>query len=438
MLKKLTPANILYAIFIGLIAYMPFHLFLSRWLSLYTGGLGQWDAAKDIVTVVGLGLAVVIAWKHKLFQDKVVLSVFLLSLAYLLLHISFYLFDRKDQDTRPFIVATLFNGRIFAYLFIGIVVAATQKINWYKVLKVVLIVSTVTCIFGLFQYVAAKDLMTHFGYSIERGAKPSFFIDEKPDFPRIMSTVRDPNSYGAYLIVPLVILFVMGLKRLGSTKVVVGLFVLHLAALVLTFSRGAWLGAVIVLGLASVYVAKKQLLLLLRKYAVYIALVFLLAAGVTFALRDSYVVQNVFLHSDKSTVMADPNELRVQLQQDSIKKIVEQPEGYGPGTAGIVSIGNTKTGVVLTENYFLQIAYEVGLVGLWIYLLLLFIIYKRIVMIATKNMKVVMLSSFWAYIFISLLIHLWSNEAVAAQWWLLAGLLIGGGLRNSHNKRVAD
>jgi hypothetical protein len=26
----------------------------------------------------------------------------------------------------------------------------------------------------------------------------------------------------------------------------------------------------------------------------------------------------------------------------------------------------------------------------------------------------------------NMLFHMWSNEAVAAQWWLLAGLLVGG------------
>lgn len=142
------------------------------------------------------------------------------------------------------------------------------------------------------------------------------------------------------------------------------------------------------------------------------------------ALRNTYVFKNVILHSDESTVLADPNELRVQLQRDALYEIADDPEGHGPGRAGLVAIGHPKGGV-LTENYYLQIGYEVGVIGLLLFLVLLAVTVRKVS--EQKSGSILGLSiftSFWAYAFVALLIHLWSNEAVAAQWWLLAGVVI--------------
>lgn len=434
MPKNITGEKTLYWIFVFLLAYMPFHLFLSRWLSLYTGGLGQWDAGKDILTLIGLGMAIVLARAHGLFKQKAFRNIFLLSALYGLLHLAFYIFDRNDQHTRSFIVAVLFNGRILAYLFIGMVVARTyNEFSIQRIIKILLIVSTITCLFAFAQYLLPKDLMTHFGYSIERGAKPSFFIDDKPDFPRVMSTIRDPNSYGAYLIMPISLLFVMALKRAWGLNKTLPLITIHLFALLLTFSRGAWLGTIISLGLITVYSFRQYIRGFLKRYYLVVVAMVVIFVSIGLIFKDTYVFKNVILHSDEQTVQADPNELRVQLQNKAIKDIRANPEGYGPGTAGLVSIGNPK-GVFLSENYYLQIGYEVGIAGLLLFLILLAMVYRMLMKAKADSLGVVILGSFWAYVFISLLIHLWSNEAVAAQWWLLAGLYAGMALSTKKQK----
>jgi len=424
-----------------LLAYMPFHLFLSRWLSLYTGGLGQWAAGKDILTLMLLVLALFIAFKDKLFKSKPLLIATLLMVAYGITHLLFIIFDREDQHTRSFIIATLYNGRIFAYLFIGIVAALSiERLELRRLTRLLIIVSTITCLFAFVQYLLPKDLMEHFGYSIERGVKPSFFIDDKPGFPRVMSTVRDPNSYGAYLIVPITLLWGVFIKGSYHKLKIAGLLLAHMLALFLTFSRGAWLGAILSLLITSFYLYRNKLWRLWHRHKlIIIALGVVVIAG-TLVFRNTYVFQNVILHSDKSTVMADPNELRVQLQTQATDGILDDPEGHGPGTAGLVSIGNPN-GTFLTENYFLQIGYEVGLTGLVLFLMLLVLTYRALVKSSENLLRVVLLSSFWAYFLISFLIHLWSNEAVAAQWWLLTGLIFGDSLRqtviksNDVNKR---
>lgn len=421
----------------ALLAYMPFHLFLSRWLSLYTGGLGQWDAGKDIFTCIVVSVCGFLFFKEKLYKHKYTRLLFTLLAAYFLLHLSFLVFDWSGHAHRPFVVATLFNGRIFAWLFIGLIAGLLSSDFQRKtLLKILLITSTITCVFALVQYILPKDLMEHFGYSIERGAKPSFFIDDKIDFPRVMSTVRDPNSYGSYLIMPLSILWFLLLKnRLPRVKAA-ALLLLHALALFLTFSRGAWLGAFIALAIVAGMLYKSQLISFVRRYSPFLMVAVLLMAGMIFIFRDTYVFKNVILHSDESTIEADPNELRVHLQQLAIEGIVEDPQGHGPGTAGLVSISNPK-GTFLTENYYLQIAYEVGIFGLLILLSIFIATLHQLLSIKEISAKAVLVGCFVAYSFIAILIHLWSNESVAAQYMLVTGLLIGRANGNSHNKKVA-
>lgn len=412
----------------ALLAYMPFHLFLSRWLSIYTGGLGVWDAAKDILTLLLLGVSLLLAYELKLYRLHLIRLLLVQATAYGLLHLAFLLFDRNDQDLRSWAIAALYNGRLLAYFFIALVAGFVLK-NLPKttIFKLILIVSTLTGLFALAQYVLPKDLMEHFGYSIERGAKPSFFIDDKVDFPRVMSTVRDPNSYGAYLILPLSLLWSMLLKRTMRWQTALPLLGLHGLAMLLTFSRGAWIGAALAGVLTTVYTYRSALTVFLKRHYPLLAAVLIVIFTGGFLLRNTYVFKNVILHSDESTVMADPNELRVQLQNKAVEDIADDPEGHGPGTAGLASIGNPK-GTFLTENYYLQLGYEVGLAGLIVFIAALVIIYKLLLQAAPSELKDVLLASFWAYAFMGLLIHLWSNEAVAAQWWLLSGLAVGGGL----------
>jgi hypothetical protein len=142
-----------------------------------------------------------------------------------------------------------------------------------------------------------------------------------------------------------------------------------------------------------------------------------------YILRDQYVVQNLILHSDESTQASeDSNELHIRLAKEGAIASIKTPEGHGPGTAGIVSIQNPNGGT-LTENYYVQISYEVGIVGLIIFVS----IWGHALFKLQKNREMLsscLLASGTAYVTLAMLMHLWTNEAVAAQWWILAGIVL--------------
>jgi O-antigen ligase len=200
---------------------------------------------------------------------------------------------------------------------------------------------------------------------------------------------------------------------------------LMLLALFFTFSRGALLGLILSIITLLCIVTGERAIAYLKKYLIFLIAFIFLVSFFIFQIRNSAIVQDYIFHAAVSTNQEDPNEKRVTLLQDSIYEVVDQPTGYGPGTAGLVSINNPQGGV-LTENYYVQIAYEVGWLGIILFVAALSVIAYQLLRFARKSpASAVLLASLVTYLFYSLLIHLWSNEAIALQWWLLTGAALG-------------
>ncbi|MCA9323991.1 O-antigen ligase family protein [Candidatus Saccharibacteria bacterium] len=434
-LKEHVSDRLLFYLALVLVVYMPLHVFIVQSASLLTGGIEIWKAAKDVLVFLLLPALVWLAYRRGLFTNRLFRTLFILAALYGLLHGLFLVLDKND-DTGSALVASVYNTRLFVYMLLGWLVGTAK--NGEKYLRVLLtaavIIASIVALFGVLQYFLPHDLLTHVGYSLERGVKPIFFIDDKPDLPRVMSTLKDPNSFGAYLILPILLTGYAFVKKQVNKKLFTRPFrrgtlgvmlALQTAALFLTFSRGAVLGlALSIVTILSIATGQRTLRIL-KKYGVFLVGIFVIFGFLGFLAKDTYLVQNVIFHADESTVLEDPNELRVSLTQKATEEILEEPVGHGPGTAGLVAISNPKGGV-LTENYYLQIAYEVGWGGLALLITILSIVTVRLFKLSKKGdlYARVLFASLVAYLFYSLLIHLWSNEAIALQWWLLTGIII--------------
>lgn len=421
---------------LALFVYMPFHIFLSQWLSTYTGGLEVWKGAKDAFTAfLTAGLVGTVMWTRR--YTRLYLQFLLIALVYLVLHLVIMLGTDQPYDTG--LLATVYNNRLIWYLLIGYSLAllVPKLAQPRRIAKIFLIISTIVCVIALAQWILPKDIMTHFGYSVDRGVKPMFYIDDKLDFPRVFSTVRDPNSLGAFLMIGST-LSLLGLLRFWQTSkrmLFAGLTLLHGLIILLTFSRSAFIGAFIANLTALAFVFRERLVALLKRYVVFLAVVVVMFGVGFVAARDHYVVQNVVLHSDESTVLDDPNELRVKLFQTSVEGIADDPEGHGPGTAGLVSTRLPQG--LLTENYYLQIAYEVGVIGLLIFLGFLYLVLRELWMRRGRLIVQALLASFVGLAFMNLLLHAWANEAVALAWFMMAGLMIGQPARAAAKRKTA-
>lgn len=414
--------SIPYWAFLALLVYMPFHIFFSQWLSTFTGGLDVWKIWKDLLLFFVVLISLVLVYAKNGFKDKFYWLIALLSVLYVALHFFIWVIN-PDIDKGPALLGTVYNCRPFGYLIVGFSAALLlkNKLQLSKIYKIVIIISTVVCLIALLQWFLPKDIMTHFGYSIERGVKPNFFIDDKPDLPRVFSTIRDPLSLGAFLILPATILAGAWPKLKNARILISGLLLLHGLVIFLTFSRSTWLGAALSVGLILIWQYKNQTKQFLKKFWPFLLIGLCLILAGTYLARDNYVVQNLVFHADENTKEDDPNEKRVNFYEARTDSVLNRPIGHGPGTAGLVSI-QTKE-VVLTENYFLQIAYEIGVAGLLFFAYIAYLVIKRLYG-RQDFYGQAMVSAFAGITVCGLLFHVWSNEAVAAQWWLLAGAVL--------------
>lgn len=412
-------------IFLGLLAYMPLHIFISTLIGANIGGLEVLKVLKDIVAVFGFclifGLSVRKPWFDAWIRNKLVIAIMLYASLTLLLA----LFKSTDQDAE--ILGVVFNLRFPMFLLYGWLL--TQHLSALEIrrsaLRVVLGSGLIVVLFGILQYlVLPNDALTHLGFTTRNGVFSAFFIDNKPDLERVMSTLRDPNSLGSYLLI-ITALVASGLVAVKQhfRNFWIGYGLAALLCLLLTFSRSALIGFILSIA-STVFIVGYELGL--RRYAkkvgIIAAVILVIATCGFVAARNTYFIQNVIFHADKSTVQEDPNQLRVRFLKESVSDVKRHPIGNGPGTAGLASIKNDIQGTRLTENYYLQIAIEVGVIGLLMFIAILLMVSIRLWSTRGDPVVIALMASFAGLALTNLLVHIWSNEAVAYTWWGLAGL----------------
>ena len=420
-------------IFFGLLAYMPLHIFLSTVIGVQFDVLSSVKVAKEFVLLFGFGLAVAASvkkpWFELLFKDKLFWAIGLFALLHLLL------MAMRPTDAEAELLALAYNTRYLLFFVYAVLLA--HLYNRAHIVKrsvqIVLGVSVGVLVFGALQYsVLPHNTLERVGYSREAGVLPMFFIDDKIDFPRVMSTIRDPNSYGSYLliIIALAASYLRIARKHSSRYLLVGVLGLALINLLFTFSRSAWLGLALVVAVLLFFWIQEGRHKKLSKDAKIIITTALIglavvSAGSLYAMRDNYTVQNIVFHADESTYLETPNEKRIRFWIESTVAIIENPLGHGPGTAGLPSIRNQEQGTVLNENYYLQIGYEIGIAGLLTFLTILGMVVVRLWRMSHISVTAVaLLASFAGLLLTNFLVHIWANEAVAYTWWGLAGLFI--------------
>lgn len=420
-------------IFLALLAYAPLHIFLSTWLGTTFGALEFAKVFKDIVLPIGFATTLFAVWDTMWLKKFVRQPLIILIGSYALLTVVFALVF--DTHQRAELLGVVYNLRfLLIFVYAGLLLRLYEpEYLSRRALQVVLGVGIIVAGFGVVQYtVSPNDALSHVGYSRENGVLPAFFIDDKPDLERIMSTIRDPNTLGSYLviIIPLLIAGLLTAKRPETRQIISGGLLLAGLAMVFTFSRSGWLGVIVSLLIFGViYLAGRyRISQFVREHRTWLAvgvlIVALLGTGLVVA-RDSYFVQNVILHADESTTLEDPNELRIRFWQESLTAAAQNPLGHGPGTAGLASIQSDH--VILNENYYFQILHEVGFIGFILFLAILVLVGIKLYGAYQRTHSIYalgLLAAFIGLLVTNFLVHIWSNEAVAFTFWALAGLVI--------------
>ncbi|MBL0385471.1 O-antigen ligase family protein [Tumebacillus sp. ITR2] len=181
---------------------------------------------------------------------------------------------------------------------------------------------------------------------------------------RVFSTIGNPNALGGYmvLITPIALSLAIHakdwLKR--SLYGIVALFLMY--TMVMTYSRGAWIGFVAGMALYTVITRNKWL--------AGIGILGLVAAP--FVAHD--VVSRLTLAFTPEYLAKSANKGRVEFWGRAIKIWLKNPVfGTGIGTAGdSVATRHNMPGATWIDNQYVKLLAETGIVGLLTYLAMLF------------------------------------------------------------------
>ena len=405
---------------------MPVHAFFSTWGGTAIGPLWLWKSWKEILLAVVATATV--GWlvsnpgaRRAVLGDRLAqLVTAFAGLCFVLA--AFHLPDvgaaatsaGLASDLRYMIMASL---AFVLFRFGNLDWAVTKK----RVLTALVTVGAILGIVGLLQVtVLPRDLLTHFGYDKDLTIAPFMVIDENPDAPRAFATLRGPNEFGAFLILPLV----AGLLFVARKKWEIAAALLASLGILLSVSRSAWLGALaaVVALMALTYGSD----LLRSKRFIYsgIAVIIAICLVVFSALSVPALRLAIFRSSPTDTSLTEGSTDQHWLATiGGVARVAQNPLGCAPGCAGPASYYSDSPKI--SENYYVQVAEEVGVVGLVLWVAIVWQVCTRLYAQRKDLLARALLASFVGFSIIGLWLHVWADDPLSLMWWGLAGAVLG-------------
>lgn len=299
-------------------------------------------------------------------------------------------------------IALLMGAFILSYF---VVINTIENKKQFKFILYVFIIATViTAIYGLYQY-KFGDL-----YS-QAWLDKDMFEDIKM---RVYSTFENPNVYGEYLILAIPIIISLMWEEKGIIKKLILLAALGITmlAMVLTFSRGCWLGIMFAVALLAIMIDRR-----------FIILGVLALIVMPFILPET--IMNRFMSignmGDSST------SYRVYIWFGTIAMLKDYWfSGIGMGITSfntvypIYSYNNVTT--PHSHNLYLQIVVEYGIIGLIVFLGMMYNFYKETIINIFKKKNIItmgLVSGVSGFMLESLFDHTWYNYRVVLIFWIV-------------------
>jgi hypothetical protein len=411
-----------------ILIFLPVHALISTWGGTAIGPMEVWKAWKELFLIALLPFA--LAYLHmrpdvarRLSDSWVTRLIFM----YVLLNVGYAAISIASHEATA--AGLLMNLRFPAIMVLAMIVAACND-DWTRHFKKVVEpfmfgITICLSVIAIAQVtIIPKDFLTMFGYG-DNTIAPYMLVDNNPDALRAFATMRGPNTLGAYLILPLILALLALIRE--PKNLWAGLSVgLGVAAIVMTSSRSAWLGL-----LAAFFVlvmlsepAKK----FIRGFAWLV--VPLVALGFIFL----WVAANVpslrlaVFHSSSGDLSLTEGSLDKHWQATvrGSLDVVDHPLGKGIGTSGPASFYNKDMSPSIPENYFVQIAQEMGVIGLGLFVAICVTVGYKLWQQRYQAWPRVLLASFVGLSVVNLFLHGWSDDPTAMTWWGIAGLYMLG------------
>lgn len=421
---------------------MPFHAFITTWAASSWGNELAVKAWKELLLLAAILVLVVLWWPLRRSFGRVLRQpLALLILIYAALHGVLVL--AYDNAVEPSLAGLMTNLRFLAiFLVAQLLVAALPGLSgrlrrWLAALT--LVSGLIVAGLGILQVtVVPPTFLEQFGYDKQTSIAPFITIDENPEALRAFATLRGPNTFGMFLLLPMAMLVVLAARRRFLTYVIPGL-ALVLTALLLSGSRSAWIGAVVTLvTLGLLLLGQQRLWRLARRYGLYAGLAVIALVVAAFEVP---ALRLAIFHSSPgdSSLTEGSTDQHWLATAGGIADALAHPLGRGPGQAGPASFYEPSGGRI-AENYYVQVTQETGWLGLALLLAILWLVARRLWRLAAgKRPPLVaasLLASFCGIAVINIFLHGWADDPTALVWWALAGLLpLEAAKMSKHDRR---
>ncbi len=400
LLSEKTRNQLSYSLLVVVVVGLVFHAPLITWFDLHYRPSAIIRSWKEILVVVVMVLLLPNMIARKLYNDRLVRLIILFSI--ILITVSFFRY--RGLSTLVGLRTNLFPLLLFI---IGLSLP-TKK--YLKLRRIILYLGIFVAISIIAQYFLPPEW---FIYSIVGAAeKAGNLTIQESATSRLYGVLSGPLQASSYLV--LITALVLNKKKLAYKDIVnkrsVLVFLLLFVAIFLTYSRAALGGFVLVIA-TLIYTIKPFSL----KKTLLPVIVAIMLLGFL-ALRWEPLSLLVFHAPPDKALSASSTSDHVIYPYKASKLALQNPLGLGAGAAGPASFFSDKP--MVTENYYIQLALEAGLVGMIVFLLILFHLARRLYSIKYFQL----LAALIGLSAMSLLLNTWADTITAWTFWLLAGL----------------
>jgi hypothetical protein len=406
-----------------IIFLIPFQGFLTVWAAHLIGGhytaVRLWDEVLLLLCVIGT--LYLLLTDHKIRFNTLSRRLVQLIFLYIFLNVAWGLIEYHDHvvTLKALGYGLIVNLRYLVFFLVtwSVALRISRLHNHWQ--KLIIWPAILVIIIGLLEiFILPRGFLSHFGYS--KSTIPAIeTINNNSSYQRFPSTLRGANPLGAYLIIPISVMTVLVTRNKKNWQR--AFFLLGCVILLFwTFSRSAWLGAI--LSMVIIYLTGK-LNQKYQKIAIYsgVSLV-VIFIGLLIAFHNTPRFQNFVLHTQSHSLSKNSSDGdHLSSLESGIKQVIHEPFGRGPGTAGPASVyNNGKTRIA--EDYFLQIGQEVGWLGLLIYIMITIGIGYLLWLRRDEPLALSLFASFIGITLVNLFLYAWSDDTLAYIWWGLAGI----------------
>lgn len=413
--------------FVVILVLLPFHAFFSTWGGTLFGSLLLWKSWKEIILLLLIPLVLWYCILRPDVAEKLWRSwLNRLIAAYVVLHLIFAITSQASIEA---IGAGLLMNLRFLAMFILAQIVLTVDHHWLKPIKhalpLWLLFTTIALALMAITQVTLlpPDFLAAFGYDKNTTIAPYVVVDQHPDALRAFATMRGPNTFGAYLLLPLAVALVLVVWQ--RRNILAGLALgLGGAALLFTSSRSAWLGTIVMVVVLAIIIVPRQRLIKIAKWGAIPGL--LAIVGFFWIATTIPSVRLAVFHSraDRTTLTEGSSDKHWQETLNGVQDAAATPLGQGVGTAGPASFYNTKSDPEVAENYFVQIAQEVGIVGLALFIAINAMVAYQLWQRRQHMWPRVLLASFAGLTVVNFFLHGWADDPTSMTWWGIAGLYL--------------